>query len=168
MVVAGYFAAFVGIAMASAVRSLLVPNVETGRNQVIDRAFEQPDVLLILIPASFLIIGPGEELLFRGVVQGRLGEVFSTPVAVGLASVLFASVHWFALSGGSAAGNLLLLAILTIPAVILGVSYECSGNIVVPALIHGAYNATIFTLIYVAIVYGGLASGAATVFVLLP
>lgn len=168
VVVAGYLAAFAGIGVGSALLSLLAPDIQTGRNQVADIALEQPEVLLILIPASFLIIGPGEELLFRGVVQGRLREVFSTPVAVGTASVVFAGLHWFALTGGSVAGNLAALGILLVPAVVLGVSYQYSGNIVVPSLIHGAYNATLFTLLYVSIAYGDLAGEAPTVLAALP
>jgi membrane protease YdiL (CAAX protease family) len=35
--------------------------------------------------------------------------------------------------------------------VVLGVVYEYTDNIVVPALTHGAYNATLFTLAYVSL-----------------
>ena len=127
--------------------------VDTGQNAAAEIGSQNPSVLLLLIPASILAIGPGEELLFRGVVQGRLREAFGPKVAIVLASVVFAGLHWFALSGGSLTGNLVVLAILLGPAFVFGISYEYTKNIVVPSLIHGIYNATLFTLLYIAIVY---------------
>jgi len=46
------------------------------------------------------------------------------------------------------------LLFLTIPALVFGISYEYTNNIVVPALIHGLYNATLFTGLYLAIRFG--------------
>ncbi|WP_430503874.1 CPBP family intramembrane glutamic endopeptidase [Haloparvum sp. PAK95] len=153
VVVGGYLVAFGG-AIAG---SLLVSRfqVDTGTNAAAEMGMENPEILLLLIPASILLIGPGEELLFRGVVQGRLREVFSPAVAIGLASTVFAGLHWFALSGGSPTGNLVALGVLVVPALVFGVSYEYTGNIVVPALIHGVYNATLFSFLYVSITYSG-------------
>jgi hypothetical protein len=127
--------------------------VEAGSNQAAELASRDPTVLLLLIPASFLLIGPGEELLFRGIVQGRLREAFSAPVAVGLASVIFAAVHYVALSGSPGA-RLVTVAILVGPALVFGAAYELTDNLVVPSLIHGAYNATLFGLLYVALRFG--------------
>jgi hypothetical protein len=124
--------------------------VEAGSNQAAELASQDPSVLLLLIPASFVLIGPGEELLFRGIVQGRLRESFSAPVAVALASVIFAAVHYVALSGSPQA-RLVTVAILVGPALVFGAAYELTDNLVVPSLIHGAYNATLFTLLYVAL-----------------
>lgn len=149
----GYVAALGAALVGSILVSTL--EVETGRNAAADIGGQNPEILLLLIPASILVIGPGEELLFRGVVQGRLREVFGWRVAVVVASVVFAGLHWFALTGGSAAGNLVALGVLTGPALIFGLAYEYTDNIVVPSLIHGVYNATLFTGLYIAIVYGG-------------
>ena len=80
--------------------------------------------------------------------------MFGPGLAIGLASVVFAGLHWVALTGGSPAGNLAALGVLLVPAIVLGAAYEYTGNIVVPALIHGFYNATLFTLLYVVVVYG--------------
>lgn len=132
--------------------------VEAGSNQAAELATRDPSVLLLLIPASFVLIGPGEELLFRGIVQGRLREQFSAPVAVLLASVIFAAVHYVALSGSPGA-RLVTVAILVGPALVFGTAYELTDNLVVPSLIHGAYNATLFTLLYVALRFAPQASG---------
>ena len=159
VVVVGYVLAFVGGPLLGGfVRSQLA--VDTGTNSAVEVATQAPDVLLVLVPASILLIGPGEELLFRGVVQGRLREVMGPVPAVGLASVIFAGLHWFALTGGSTAGNALVIAILTVPALVFGATYEYTDNVVVPSLIHGLYNATLFTLLYVFLRFGPDAAGA--------
>ncbi len=157
VVIGGYVLAFGGaLAGAFALSAYQVATgteIDTGTNQAAEVGMSNPETLLLLIPASILLIGPGEELLFRGVVQGRLREVFHPVVAILLASTVFAALHWFALTGGSATGNLVSVAILVVPSLVFGASYEYTGNIVVPALIHGVYNATLFTLLYVTIAY---------------
>ncbi|MFC6615620.1 CPBP family intramembrane glutamic endopeptidase [Halopenitus salinus] len=170
VVAGGYVLAFAGaLAGAFAItayQALSGTSLETGTNQAAQIGMENPEVLLLLIPASILLIGPGEELLFRGVVQGRLREVFSPVTAIVATSVVFAGLHWFALTGGSATGNLVSIGVLIVPSLVFGASYEYTGNVVVPALIHGVYNATLFTLLYVTIAYadaipGGIAMAAA-------
>lgn len=151
IIVGGYVLALGGAFGGSVIITIL--QVDTGTNQAAEMGMENPEVLLLLIPASILIIGPGEELLFRGVVQGRLREVFGPIVGVLIPSAVFAGLHWFALTGGSATGNLVALGILIGPALVFGASYELTDNIVVPALIHGIYNATLFTLLYVVIAF---------------
>ncbi|MFA9518320.1 lysostaphin resistance A-like protein [Halopenitus sp. H-Gu1] len=158
VVVVGYVLAFAG-ALAGAFtittyQALAGTDLETGTNQAAQIGMENPEVLLLLIPASILLIGPGEELLFRGVVQGRLREVFSPVTAIVTTSVVFAGLHWFALTGGSATGNLVSIGVLVVPSLVFGTSYEYTDNVVVPALIHGIYNATLFSLLYVYIVFG--------------
>lgn len=159
-VAVGYVLALVAAVLGTQLVSQL--QVDTGTNQAVETALEAPEVLLILIPASFLLIGPGEELLFRGVVQGRLREVFGPVSGILLASLVFALLHFFALTGGSLEGNLAAAGLLTGPAVVLGAAYEYTDNIVVPSLIHGLYNATLFTLLYVSIVYADELAEAAS------
>jgi membrane protease YdiL (CAAX protease family) len=148
IVVAGYAAAFVA-AIAGAV-VIGVTGAPAGENQVSEFAAADPNVLLWLIPASFLLIGPGEELLFRGIVQGRLRETFDPVPGVVLASALFAAVHFAALTGGTG-GRLVTVTVLFFPALVFGGVYELTDNLVVPALVHGAYNATLFAMAYLAI-----------------
>ncbi len=164
--VGAYLAAFVGgPIIAGTIAGLLAQSIgaETGQNSAVEIALESPELLLLMIPASILLVGPGEELLFRGVVQGRLREVFGPVASVVLAGTVFAGLHWFALSGGDPAGNLLALGVLLVPSYVFGASYELTGNILVPSLAHGLYNATLFTLLYVLIVYGGMMEGASAV-----
>jgi membrane protease YdiL (CAAX protease family) len=151
-VVVGYVTA-IGVAITGAI-VVTASGLQAGSNQAAQLGAENPEVLLLLIPASILIIGPGEELLFRGVVQNRLRETFGAVPAIALASAIFAAIHFVALSGGAGA-RLVSIVVLFFPSLVFGAVYEYSKNLVVPALVHGIYNATLFTLLYVAIQFGG-------------
>ncbi|EMA10098.1 hypothetical protein SAMN05443574_11043 [Haloarcula vallismortis] len=163
IVVLGYASAMGGLVVVAAIITTLVSlfGIETATNQAAEIGMENPDVLLLLIPASFLLIGPGEELLFRGVVQGRIRDYFGPISGVTIASVMFAGIHYPALSGGSVTGKLVAVSALLIPSLILGATYEYTDNIVVPSLIHGAYNATLFTGLYVTVKFSSELSSAA-------
>lgn len=149
---AGYVFALVGMVAALMLLVLAFGEPET-TNQAVELAFEEPRILLVMIPGAFLLIGPGEELLFRGIVQGTLREAFDPAIAITIASAVFAGIHVLALTGGLTA-RLMGVAALFVPSLVLGIAYERTGNIVVPSLIHGAYNATLFTLLYVTLVFG--------------
>ena len=156
---AGFVAAFGLIIVAGLVIQAL--GTETAPNTTAEMAQGTPEILLVLIPASFLIIGPGEEILFRGIVQRRLREAFSPVPAIVIAATLFAAIHYLALSGPSLA-RLASITVLFFPSLVFGAAYEYTDNIVVPALIHGAYDATVFTILYFVIVYGpGIEQSAA-------
>jgi len=158
VVVLGYATALTGAILGSVlittVQRVTGTELDTGTNSAAELGMQNPEVLLLLIPASIFIIGPGEELLFRGVVQGRIREMFSPVPGIVIPSVIFAGLHWFALSGGSAQGNLVALGILVVPSLVFGAAYEYTENIVVPSLIHGFYNATLFSMLYVVVAYG--------------
>lgn len=111
---------------------------------------ENPQLLLPLIPISVLVTGPAEELLFRGVIQTRLKEVFGTIAAVLVAATVFSLVHIPAYGVGSGFGAELAttLGILLALGLVLGAIYEHTGNLVVPAIAHGLYNAVIFGMSY--------------------
>lgn len=121
--------------------------VSTAPNQIEQIGRETPTVLLPLIVLAFVAIGPGEELLFRGAVQGVFRRAYAPVPAIVLASVLFALAHVLALQGGLLATAASILAIFLL-SLVLGAVYEYTGNIVVPALVHGAYNAIIFGALY--------------------
>lgn len=150
-VVGGYITAIVAIILAGLF--VFFTGIQTSSNQAAELGIQNPEVLLVLIPASFILIGPGEELLFRGIVQGTIRRVLGPVPGVVLASAVFAAIHFVALTGG-VGGRLVSIAILFLPALVFGAAYERTGNIVVPALIHGLYNATLFSLLYVSIQMG--------------
>jgi len=118
-----------------------------GANQAVLAGAGDPTYLLLMIPISILFVGPAEELLFRGAVQGRLRESWGVWPAIIVATVLFGLVHVLAVDGGLSdqLPYALVAAMLGIP---LGYLYEYTRNIVVPAVIHGVYNATLFGMLY--------------------
>ena len=141
----GFLLLIVILVAASRVLSSL--GIQSAQNQIVEIGNQNPIVFLLLVPLSFLLVGPGEELLFRGLIQGTLAESFHPVRAIILASALFAIVHIFSLSGQ---GKLVYIGIVFALALVLGATYEYTDNLVVPALIHGAYNAVQFGGAYLA------------------
>lgn len=145
-----YLGAFVGIIVVGIVLQSL--NVQTASNEAATTALQNPEIIPLLIPLQFLLVGPGEELLFRGIVQGTLRNHFSATAAIFLASLAFAPAHILALTGGVTA-IVASIGVLFLPSLLFGYAYERTENLVVPALAHGCYNATLFGLMYVAVTY---------------
>ncbi len=96
----------------------------------------------------FLVVGPCEELLYRGVVQNRLRERLPAVPAILVASLVFAAVHVVALSGGDPLAMATTVGILFVPSIVLGAIYEYTGNIVVPSLLHGLHNSFILSILF--------------------
>lgn len=78
-----------------------------------------------------LLAGVGEELLFRGVVQGGLTEVWSPAIAIVIASGLFGAAHAVSFSYW-------LLA--TLMGLYLGLLYHWTGNLLIPVIVHALYD----------------------------
>jgi membrane protease YdiL (CAAX protease family) len=143
VIVGGSIAILGLLFVASSVITAL--GLNSAQNQIVEVGQQNPSVFLLLIPLQFLLVGPGEELLFRGLVQGTLRESLHPTRAIILASALFASIHLFSLSGD---GKLVYIGIAFVLALVLGVAYEYTDNLVVPAVIHGTYNAVQFAGVY--------------------
>ena len=109
--------------------------------------------LLVLAVLSILIIGPGEELVYRNVIQKRLYDLFPRGQAILLASVVFAAVHVLQYLNSDPLQTLSALSVVFVLALVLGFVYERTENVVVPAVVHGLFNATQFLLLYVQITY---------------
>ena len=161
IVFGGWVALIVLLLVTSLVVQLLSP-AEPASNQGAELAIRNPAIIPLLIVVMFLVVGPCEEILYRGVVQGRLRESLSVAPSVLIASAVFALVHIMALTGGIDA-RLTTVAILFVPSIVFGLVYEYTDNIVVPALLHGLHNAVLFTLLYVAVTYGDELDGSLTV-----
>jgi membrane protease YdiL (CAAX protease family) len=108
-------------------------------------------VFLVLIPLSVFVIAPTEELLFRGVVQGRLRESFGPVAAVIAASLCFGSIHFLNFGGPLAARLAPTLAIVLV-SLLFGYAYERTGNLLVPVVMHGGYNAALLAVTYLSVV----------------
>ena len=75
--------------------------VESATNSVVEQGRQDPVRFLYLIPVTFLFVAPGEELVFRGVIQGIFREAYGVVPAVVFASAIFGFGHWLALLGSS-------------------------------------------------------------------
>ncbi len=106
-------------------------------------------VALALIALSYLAVAPGEEFVYRNVVQKSLYEEFSRPAAVLLTSAVFALVHLPAYATGAVGvGAAASLSLVFCLAVGLGWLYARTDNLVVPVLAHGTFNAVQYLLLY--------------------
>ncbi|MFB6178676.1 MAG: lysostaphin resistance A-like protein [Halorientalis sp.] len=122
-------------------------DIHSAPNDVSRLGLADPRVFLVLIPAAFLIVGPGEELLFRGVIQSRLRESFSSVWAIGIATLLFAGTHALSLVG-SIQARITTITTLFVGSLVLGIAYERTNNLVVSSVIHSCYDALLFGLAY--------------------
>lgn len=134
--IGGIFILFVAASIVA--RSL---GLQSAQNQIVTAGRENPWLFLLMIPISLILVGPGEELMYRGIVQGTLRESIHPSVAIIGASALFASIHLVSLLGS---GKIVYIAIAFLLALVLGTIYEYTNNLVVPAIVHGVYNAIQF------------------------
>ena len=150
-VLAGWLVIFGSILAIGFLVQLL--GAETAENTTGELARTSPAIIPPLIVAMFLVVGPSEEILYRGVVQGRLREALGPVPAIVLASAIFALIHWFALTGGASA-RLVTVAILFVPSLVFGAVYEYTGNLVAAALLHAIHNSVLLAGLWVAIRLG--------------
>jgi membrane protease YdiL (CAAX protease family) len=106
-----------------------------------------PEFAWIMVWISFLVVGPAEEYLFRGFVFGGMLSIFGDRHWLVLAfasSILFAIVHlYYAVVYGVA--SIIAFTDLVTFGMAMAVTYYLSGgNLLIPAIIHGAYDATGF------------------------
>jgi len=148
MVILGWVVILFLVAIVGAIVQTFLP--EPAQNEGTTMLAEYTGNTAIYVGAvvfMFLVVGPSEEILYRGVVQNRLRERLPAVPAILLASLIFASVHVVALAGDPLA-MATTVGVLFVPAIVLGAVYEYTGNIVVPALLHGLHNSIIVTVLF--------------------
>lgn len=118
----------------------------TNSVETIGRA--NPPLFLFLALNALVLNGPAEEFLFRGIIQGLFRGAYGVLPGVLLSSAAFGVVHYLSLSGGSVVYTLLVIATL---GVVLGALYEWTGNLLVPAVVHGVFNALQFIGAYLTV-----------------
>jgi len=95
---------------------------------------------------SILLIGPVEELLFRGLIQNYVRPALGGVGAVVWTSLLFAVVHLPAYFTDTLETAALSLVVVFALSLVLGAVYERYRNIVLVMAIHGLYNAVLFSV----------------------
>lgn len=136
------------IAQFGLLYALQTLGVTIGENQAISTGQRAPLYFLYMIPLSILLVGPAEELLFRGIVQGEVKRAVGPAAGVAFAAVLFGAIHYTGVSG-SPGERLVYVGVAALLGGVLGVIYEYSDNLAVPALAHGCYNAVLFLIQFV-------------------
>jgi len=106
-----------------------------------------PESAWIMVGVSLLIVGPAEEYLFRGFVFGGLLSLFKNRhwLVLSLVSlVFFAAAHLYYGLVYGVASALAFTDLVTFGMAMCVTYYLSGGNLLVPAVIHGAYDATEF------------------------
>lgn len=148
IIVTWFVMLFAAVLVASVLMEIIpellgIEQAEPAENQVNEIIENNPEIVLGAVVFMFLVVGPAEELLFRGVVQNRIREQFSTLPGILIASFLFASVHVFALASTDPIAISMTITVLFVTSLGLGWIYEYTGNLVVPTLLHGFHNSVI-------------------------
>lgn len=120
--------------------------LSTGQNRAIVPAGDPVTYYLAMIAVSLVVVGPVEEMLFRGVVQGGIRRAFDAAPAILIASVAFGLVHFPSVSG-TPAERWAYVAVVVVLGCVLGALYEHTENVLVPGLAHGVYNAVIYLVL---------------------
>lgn len=155
IVLAAGFVAMIVLWLAASITTFFLGQrfgIEPDQQMIFEIARQDPMIFLLLGALSLLIVGPAEELLFRGVIQTRLRETFGAGVAIALATAIFALIH---IAGyESLVGGLLGVSVLFVVGLVLALAYEYTGNLIVVALMHGLFNATQAALGYIGVRFG--------------
>lgn len=156
--VAWALAATLGLLATLAVVLVVVEllGLSASEHSTVQSAQDNPQILLPLIPLSILVTGPAEELLFRGIIQTAFVERVGIQGGVVAASVIFALIH---LPNYGGLDGLPMIGVLFLVSLAFGFVYERTDNLFVPAMVHAAFNAVQFGLLYVGLKYGSELSG---------
>lgn len=105
---------------------------------------------VVFFVVAWLVAAPSEELLFRGVIQGRLRETMGPIWGVMVAAIIFALMHVFigVLDGQQVEGVVGWGVETLTRGLVFGAAYERTENLVIPSVIH----ATTWTLPYFGVV----------------
>lgn len=126
--VAGSGATYVVIMMLTRLPGLLRDSLETQLEKLHRFACDYSWPVLIALSA---LAGAGEELLFRGAIQGWLAQHMHASVAILAASVLFGLVHYLSFTYFMVATGLGL---------VLGTAYALTDSLVLVMVWHGVYD----------------------------
>lgn len=123
-----------------------IAGLEPSQNSVLD-SDRNPMYFFYMIPVMIFLVGPSEELLFRGVLQGSFTDNFSVLYSIGFTSIIFSIIHLPAIGGVSVSAIPYLVTVFAL-SVILGYTYEYTNNIIIPSLAHGIYNSYLLLISY--------------------
>lgn len=100
-------------------------------------AFKSTASLARIVPLMVLLIGPGEEMFWRGFLQRRWQERFGARRGFFLTTALYAGVH-------AGSGNVMLVLAATVCGLFWGTLYRRTGSILLVAVSHTAWDLAVF------------------------
>lgn len=108
----------------------------------------RPLLWLVAIPALYLFAAPAEELLYRGVVHGRVRPYLGTGGTVLVGAVAFGLMH--AVTGAFLPTNEMLYQVLTttVFGAVWGLAYERTENLLVTSLTHAMFWTVPFSALF--------------------
>jgi membrane protease YdiL (CAAX protease family) len=98
----------------------------------------------LMVWVSLFIIGPAEEYLFRGFIYGGLLSLRNGRDWFGLAflsTIIFAAAHLYYATVYSVASLVIFAELLAFGMAMAITYYVSKGNLLIPAIIHGVYDA---------------------------
>ncbi|ESS10191.1 MAG: CAAX protease self-immunity [uncultured archaeon A07HN63] len=98
-------------------------------------------LLPVALVGQLLFAAPAEEMVYRGIVHGRLRETFDTPGIVVIGGLAFGFLHLLiglVTLSVSLTGAVLWFVSSAIAGFVWGLAYERTENIVVPTVLHFA------------------------------
>lgn len=116
-----------------------------------------PEEAWLFVWLSFIVVGPAEEFLFRGFVYGGLLSMFNNRHWLSLAflsSILFAAVHLYYIFVYGIASTIMFVQLIAFGMAMAVVFYLSDGNLLVPAFLHGLFDATGFLTTAVSLDFG--------------
>ncbi|MDZ7786995.1 MAG: CPBP family intramembrane glutamic endopeptidase [Halofilum sp. (in: g-proteobacteria)] len=120
----------VALAVFARVGARWFEDVEALVRPLIESVFRGRGIVAVVVVSA--LAGVGEELLFRGVIQAGVSQGFGAWQGLVVASVLFGLMH--ALSRA-------YFVLATLMGLYLGALYQITDNLLLPALVHGLYDA---------------------------
>lgn len=127
--------------------------VELSNNILIEQVQSNPVEILYLIPFMLIFVGPVEEIILRGLVQGVLRDNMNVNLAIFVTSLLFGLLHIPA-AGGISMGAFAYVITTGSLSLLLGYIYEKEKTILIPTLAHGVYNSVLLIMTYIALTNG--------------
>ena len=115
-------------------------NVEPNQQEAV-RALEHVEgwVDRLALAGVAIVLAPiAEEILFRGVLYSFIRKLGFPALALWSTSLLFALIHW----------NAMTFMPLLVLAVVLALLYEKTDNLLAPIAMHSLFNALNFVLFY--------------------
>jgi uncharacterized protein len=129
-----YLVFFVG----NAVAPLVMPAAHTQVGGIYGLGGGSSRIWIFLL--LFFVTGPGEEIFWRGFLQGQLEEKWGRSTAFGLATAVYGCVHVFS-------GNPMLILAALVAGAFWGALYAWKKDLLLLMVSHSIWSAFIFAVV---------------------